>query len=297
MKVLITGGGGFIGAWIIKRLLARGDTVRVLDFKEDRNTVRGIVGAAADDIEWQLGDVSRRDDVHQAAAGCDRIFHLAAILTPACAADPVRGAEVVLIGTLNAFEAARTLGLKQVVYMSSAGVFGPTDGTTPFPTTHYGAFKLAGEGAARAYFEEHGISSVGLRPLVVYGPGREVGLTAGPTLACRAAAEGRPYSIPFTGTTDFIYVEDVAAAFISASDSMRAGAAAYNLVGAVASVEDFVREILHLVPGASVAASGPQLPVASSIAPGTIRQDYPGIPQTGVAEGVARTVAFYQRRG
>jgi UDP-glucose 4-epimerase len=297
MKVLITGGGGFIGAWIIKRLLARGDQVRVLEFKADRSAVRAIAGPAADDIEWQIGDVSRTEDVHQAAIGCDRIFHLAAILTPACAADPVRGAEVVLIGTLNVFEAAKTLGLKQVVYMSSAGVFGPHDGTTPFPTTHYGAFKLAGEGAARAYYEEHAISSVGLRPLVVYGPGREVGLTAGPTLACRAAAEGRRYSIPFTGTTDFVYVEDVAAAFISASDHMRSGAAAYNVVGAVASVGDFAREIAHLIPDASISASGPLLPVAPKIDAGTLRQDYPGIPQTSVAEGVARTVAFYQGRG
>ena len=115
--------------------------------------------------------------------------------------------------------------------MSSAGVFGPTDGDVPFPTTLYGAFKLAGEGCARAFWEDHRIPSVGFRPLVVYGPGRELGLTAGPTLACRAAARGEAYVIPFSGATDFIYVDDVAAAFVAPVQRALSGAAVHNLLG------------------------------------------------------------------
>src|SRR5258706_3102744 len=97
--------------------------------------------------------------------------------------------------------------------MTCACEFDPIDGRTPFPLTHYGDFKLAGEGCARAFWEDDRMPSIGFRPLVVYGPGREVGLTAGPSLACRAAARGEPYVIPFTGETDLLYVDDMAACF------------------------------------------------------------------------------------
>ncbi|WP_163837351.1 NAD-dependent epimerase/dehydratase family protein, partial [Providencia stuartii] len=67
----------------------------------------------------------------------------------------------------------------------------------PRPTTHYGTFKLACEGSARAYLADRGLASIGFRPFIVYGPGRETGLTAGPSLACRAAARGESYRIPY----------------------------------------------------------------------------------------------------
>lgn len=296
MRVLITGGGGFIGAWIIKRLLAKGDQVRILDAKSDRTIVREIVGAPADTPDWQVGDVSHRATVAKAAEGCDAIFHMAAILTPACAADPIRGAEINLIGTLNAFEAARTHKLRSVIYMSSAGVFGPDDGVTPRPTTHYGAFKLACEGSARAYWLDHGIASVGFRPLIVYGPGRETGLTAGPTLAARAAAEGRPYTIPFTGASDFLFVDDIAAAFVAAASTELKGAEAYNLVGVKATVDDIIRTIARLGLNAHIDAKGPTLPVSDAIVPGTIREVFPSIPTTSLEDGLAATVAHYRQR-
>ena len=159
---------------------------------------------------------SDTDTVMSAAEGCDIVAHLAAILTPACRDNPIRGAEINLIGTLNMFLAARRHGMGRVVYMSSAGVFGPDNGHTPFPTTHYGAFKLACEGAARAYYADHGISSIGFRPFVVYGPGRESGGSAGPSLAARAAAWGEAYTIPFSGASGLVYVDDVAAAYEAA---------------------------------------------------------------------------------
>ena len=113
----------------------------------------------------------------------------------------------------NVFEAALSHGIKRIVYTSSAGVYGPDDGMTPYPTTHYGAFKLACEGSARAYWSDHGLASVGFRPFIVYGPGRETGLTAGPTLACRAAARGERYRIPYVGSAGLVYVDDVAHAY------------------------------------------------------------------------------------
>lgn len=197
MRVLVTGGGGFIASWIIKHLLNEGIEVRSLDLTNSPKIASLILGSAASQVDWRAGDISNAEDVERAATDCDLIIHLAAILTPDCAADPHRGCNIVLGGTINVFEAARKLGHKQVLYMSSAGVFGPDQGHTPEPTTLYGAYKLAGEGVARAYFADHGIASAGFRPLVVYGPGRETGLTAAPSLACKAAANDEAFTIGF----------------------------------------------------------------------------------------------------
>ena len=146
MTVLITGGGGFLGAWIIRRLAARGIELRVFDRRDDRGIVRAIAGGVADRLDWRTGDVASLADVSAAADGCDFAIHLAALLTPACAENPILGAQVNLIGTLNVFEAAKAQGMRGIAYASSAGVFGPDDGAIPYPTTHYGAFKLACEG-------------------------------------------------------------------------------------------------------------------------------------------------------
>lgn len=295
MRILVTGGGGFIGAWIIRRLMRSDTVLRVLDSKSDRTVVREIAGdAAAESIEWHVGDIADADSVRSAAAGCDRIIHLAAMLTPACQADPIRGAHVNLIGTLNLFEAARTHGIDSVAYMSSAGVFGRTDGRQPQPDTHYGAFKLACEGSARAYWVDHGIASVGFRPYIVYGPGREVGLTAGPTLACRAAARGEAYVIPFSGRADYLYVGDLADAFATACHKPLTGAAAYTIVGEAADAEDIAGLIRAQVRGAEVTAAGPTLPVTADLDPGQVREAFPDIPCTSLKTGVAATIAHYR---
>ena len=294
MRILITGGSGFIGLWLTKSLLAKGAQVRVLDLRTDGPLVPEILGNAAANVEWRSGDVSDGKTVTAAAEGCDALVHLAAVLTPACQADPIRGAEINLIGTLNVFEAAKTHGVKSVVYMSSAGVFGPDDGKTPWPTTHYGAFKLAMEGCARAYLADHGIASVGFRPLVVYGPGREIGMTAGPSLACRAAARGEEYVIPFSGMSDFVHVNDVVAAYLTAIETPPRDARAYTLVGDCCTAEEFAAEVCRVVPGARITAEGPTLPIAGRLDPGTLRDDYPGIPRTSVHDGIAATVEYYR---
>src|SRR5581483_2961628 len=126
--------------------------------------------------------------------------------------------------TLNVFESARRKPLRGgIAFASTAAVFGPHDGATPYPENHYGAYKLCTEGNARAYWLDAGIRSVAFRPWTVYGPGRWYGMTAGPTLAMRAAAEDKPYTIPFTGQTGMDYVSDVAAAFVTGATEPRDG--------------------------------------------------------------------------
>lgn len=295
MKILVTGGGGFLGAWIVRRLTANGHQVRIFDRSDDRRILREIAGSAADNVDWRTGDIASPEDVGAAAQGTDVAIHLAAVLTPACRDNPVRGAQINVIGTLNVFEAARRHGLKGVAYASSAGVFGPDDGTTPFPITHYGAFKLACEGSARAYWEDHKVPSIGFRPFIIYGPGREIGLTAGPSLACRAAARDEAYEIPFTGASDLIFVDDVAAAFEAAALSRLQGARVFNLLGEVATVDELTRHISAIEPGSKITFGGPALPSAAEIARDDIDSVLPGLPHTGLRAGLAHTIGHYRR--
>jgi UDP-glucose 4-epimerase len=294
MRVLVTGGGGFVGAWIVRRLRERNCEIRVFDARDDRRLVEEIAGEARA-LNWRVGDISDTTAVSAAAEGCEVAIHLAAWLTPACAADPIRGAEINLIGTLNVFEAAKTHGMDRVVYVSSAGVFGPEDGTTPFPNTHYGAFKLACEGSARAYWERDRTPSFGFRPYIVYGPGRETGMTAGPSLAARAAARGEAYTIPYTGLADLIYVGDVVAAFEAAALGPRHdGAHVFNLPGAMATADDVVAEIHRQVPQAQIDAIGPTLPHAANISRDPdLDRLLPNLPRTSLAEGLRATIAYY----
>jgi len=297
MRILLTGGSGFIGAWIVRRLVRRGIDVRVFDINANRATVAQIAGDdIARELDWRTGDIRVTEEVKAAAQGCDGVIHLAGVLTPACKADPVRGAEINLIGTINVFEAARQHGFASVVYASSAGVFGPDDPVHPAPTTLYGAYKLAGEACARAWWADHRLPSIGFRPLVVYGAGRETGVSAGPSLACRAAARGEEHVIGFTGTTGLVYVDDCAAMFEQALQAPAKGAAVYNLIGDVVAIDDVITEIRRSVPGARVSASGPPLPIAPGIREDGLDDLLPGRQQTSVAQGIRATVEHYRAR-
>lgn len=283
MKILITG-GGFLGLRLAQRLLDGGHRVRVLDVAP-----RGA--GVAREIDWQVGDVASWDAVKAGVEDCDGVMHLAGLLTPACQADPVRGLQVNALGTLLVFEAARRRGLPHVVYASSAGVYGPDDAHRPAPATLYGTWKLAGEGIARSYLADHGIGSVGLRPFIVYGCGREVGLSSGPSLACRAAVRGESYTIPFTGASGLVYVDDVIDAFAAALQPRAAGAHVFNMAGVRAAVDDVIAEIGRQVPGARIDAKGPPLPISADIRSDDLGPVLGLTRTTSLSDGIAATLA------
>lgn len=293
-RVLITGGGGFLGSWIVRALVKAGQQARIFDRFNDPRILKEIASEAMDGTEWFQGDVTDQVALIAAAKDCSSIVHLAALLTPACKADPVRGANVNLIGTLNVFEAAKANGIARIAYASSAAVFGPDDGAIPLPVTLYGAFKLACEGVARAYWLDDGISSVGLRPTVVYGPGREVGLTAGPTLACREAVAGRAYTIGYSGPQDMVFVADAAAAFAAAATRTFEGAHAFSLTGATADVPEIIAAIRREIPQAAIHFDGPTVPMAAEIADTPYESLLGPIPRTPLGEGISRTLAHYR---
>src|SRR5262245_46686308 len=238
----ITGAQGCIGSWIVKALAERGDTPVVFDLSDDTRRLSAIMSdETLGSVRFIKGDITDHHAVSEALKNSNAsvVIHLAGLQVPTCKADPLLGARVNVIGTLNVFEAAREIGGLGIVYASSAAVYGMSEDETPLdendacePGTHYGVFKRTNEGNARVYFLDHQVSSVGLRPLTVYGVNRDTGLTSDPTKAMKAAVLQRPFHIRFSGSTDFQFVADTAAAFIACADEMPDGAHVFNLHGA-----------------------------------------------------------------
>lgn len=223
---------------------------------------------------------------------------------PFCKADPALGARVNVVGTLNVFQAALELGLGHVVYASSAAVYGPSAGGPPpdesapcEPLTLYGAYKRANEQCARVYYRDHGFSSVGLRPLTVYGVGRDQGLTSGPTSAMKAAALGRPFHIGFSGATDFHYAADTAAAFVAAADRAPDGAHVFNLHGDSVDVVRVVELIEAELPEGRrgrITAGGPPIPIPPALDGRAIATVLGELPATPLEEGVRATIEGFR---
>lgn len=230
------------------------------------------------------------------------VIHLAALQVPFCRADPVRGAQVNVLGTVNVFEAARQTGVKHLALASSVAVYGSPETYPPGvlaldavqdPHTLYGVYKQADEGIARVYWQDHQISSTSLRPYTVYGIGRDQGLTSDPTKAMLAAAAGQPYHIGFGGTTQMQWASDVAQQFIQASEQAEQGAVAYNLGGAPVTVAEIVRLIQAEVPGAKITHGEASLPFPLGLDDSQLRSRAGRVFATPLADGIQATIQAF----
>jgi nucleoside-diphosphate-sugar epimerase len=311
VRVLLTGGYGCIGCWVAGILLRRGDEVFVYDLREDARRMRQVL---PEDLVRQVrfvgGDVADLAALRAALAehGVTHVVHLAGLQVPTCRADPLLGARVNVLGTLAVFEAVRLAGgrVRRLVYASSAAVFGPpgryppgplADDVALSPATHYGCFKLCNEGNARVYFEEHGLSSIGLRPWTVYGVGRDFGMTSEPTKAIKSLALGRPFRIQFGGFQDLQFAGDVAATFVRCLDAPYEGAKAYNLRGERVDMPAFCRVLAEIDPAAADRLSWGvgQLPLAYDLDDSALQSDVGGLPHTPLREGVRLTLEHFRR--
>jgi nucleoside-diphosphate-sugar epimerase len=311
MTTLVTGAFGCIGSWVVRKLVDAGERPVLFELADDPWRLQMIAGAGIlDQVRIVRGDIVDREALVRAVGdhGVRRLIHLAAWQVPLCRQDPSRGALVNVVGTVNVFEAAcaHPGQVERVVYLSSAGVFGPpalyppgplADGAPPRPATHYGVFKVANEETARVYWEERGLPSSGFRPLSVYGPGRDFGVTAAPTLAMKAALLRRPYRIPYGGRTDLIFVEDVANAVIAASRAAPDGARVYNLHGESLVIADVVRTIHDLCPGADALVSHVEepTPFAEALDDTRYQRDFGPVPGTAFKDGARRTLDEFAR--
>jgi len=226
-NVLITGGLGCIGSETAKWLIRNSDVGVVVSSRRvtpDRieRVFHDVDRARLTGVEVDVRDQSRLEQLlgeHEIT----HVAHMAALQTPDCNAHRDLGLQINLAGTQNMIEAMKASGsaLRRYVFASSIAVYGPradyavdrvpTD-AVPNPVNVYGTWKLAGEQLSRFFWEETGVATVSLRPGVLFGPGRDAGLTSTPTTAMKALALGLPYEIPFRSRQDYLYAPDVGAA-------------------------------------------------------------------------------------
>ena len=302
-SVLVTGGSGFIGTWVLRELLARDAQVVVVDVQPAPPRWQRVLGRRAAEVTRIAASLLDRDRLQDIIEqhGVTHVIHLAAVLTPECQKDPWLGCQVNVLGSTALFEAARRSGrVRSLSYASSYAVYGPEagDGDEELnrPPTFYGAFKQAVDLIAEQYWRHFGIASVAVRPHVVYGPERDQGLTAGPSLAAKAAALGENYTIGYTGRVGYDYVEDVARAFVRAAFECPSGHTVVDLPSELATIEEFRSFIVAAVPGAAshIMVNGPAIPSNIPPNPNYLSNLFPDWQATSLCDGVRKTVEFYQ---
>ena len=306
-RFLVTGVLGCLGAWVAQAALADGAQVVGYDLGSETTRLRLVLGDDVERVALVHGDITdlatleRALDEHEIT----RVVHLAALQVPFVRADPPLGMRVNVAGTVNVFDAVsrRRDRIPGVAYASSAAVYSRADpalapesgGTTP--ATLYGVSKLADEGIARVYAADAGVPSIGLRPYVVYGPGRDQGMTSGPTMAMLAASRGEPFEIGFTGRAQYDYAPDVAEAFVTAASRAGDGAVVYNVPGVAATVDDVIAAIRSVVPDAELTAAGDSLPFPPELEATGFEREVAPFPRTPLATGVAATIAHFRAVG
>jgi len=309
MECLVTGGGGFIGSTLVGHLLARGDSVRVLD---NGSTGRRDNLAEYRGYEWCDGDIRDRDCLKAAVRGMDWVFHLAAIASvPRSFADPFENEAVNAGGTLAVFEAARRAGVRRVVYSASAAVYG--DATTlplredarPNPQSPYGIAKFTGELYSGLYHRVHGLETVALRYFNVYGPRQDPSSSYSGVLSrwIDALLQCRSPVLHGDGsqTRDFIYVDDVARANLLAATQPAANVAGrvFNVATGIASNLRAVLELLIELTGAGVTpVSEPARlgDIPHSVADCTRTRQHLGFEaEVALRDGLERTLATWPR--
>lgn len=306
-RFLVTGAYGCIGAWTVAQLVRDGVEVVGVDAGDDDRRLRALLSedelARAGFVRADISDPAQVElcFAHEPT----HVIHLAALQVPQCRKDPVLGAAVNVVGTVAMFAAAAAAGLETpVVFASSVAAFAALDGggnavldPSGPPDTHYGVYKVANEGAARVFAMESGLSSIGLRPHVVYGAGRDQGLTSAPTFAMEAAAHGLGYTIAYSGRCEMQYAPDVAAAFIAAARASFSGATVVNVPGTSVLIEEVVAEIERAVPEVAgrIEINGPPLPFPEELDSSTFADIVGSVPLTPLSEGIAATIAHFRR--
>jgi nucleoside-diphosphate-sugar epimerase len=295
--VVVTGAGGCIGSWVLSLLARAGVEACAFDLSEDKRRPRLLMSEGElDKIQWRTGDISDGAALTRAleAVRPCAVIHLAALQVPFCKADPIAGAKVNVVGTVNIFEAARRLGIKRIAYASSIAAYGAMDEGHGAMHTLYGAYKYCDEQIAKVYSQDWNVHSVGIRPGVVYGVGRDQGLTSKTTFAVLAAAEGKPYEVPFSGGVSWLYAGEAASAFIHAVARERAGAPVFDMNGVYAPVEEGLRIIRRLAPSAAISSSGQPLAFPMHLPDEPLRAylgDYGSMP---LDEGIRETYETFR---
>lgn len=306
MRVLVTGGAGFIGSHLAEALVARGHEVRILDnFSTGKEeNIEKIIQK----IEVINGSITERETVEKAAEGVDCIFHQAAqISVPESIKNPARTWEINIKGTKLLFNAAVKNKVKKIIYASSAAVYGnepglpKTESMKTRPASPYGESKLMNEYMAQKYHQQEKISLIGLRYFNVYGPRQhpKSAYSGVISIFIEKMLKGERPVIYGDGnqTRDFVYVEDVVLANILAFES-KVKNNVYNIgSGKETSLNDLVK-VINEILGTNIE------PIYEQERPGDIRHSVADIqkakkdlgyePRYSLKEGLKKTIEWYK---
>jgi UDP-glucose 4-epimerase len=304
VKILVTGGAGFIGSHVVDAFVGAGHDVAVVDNlatgRPDRVDERATL-SVVDVRSTRLGEVF-------AAERPEVVAHLAAqISVPRSVADPAFDASVNVGGGVNLLECCRRFGVRRIIYSSSGGAaYGDTD-VLPTPETHpirpaspYGVTKTAVEQYLHAWQGLYGISAVSLRYANVYGPRQDPDGEAGVVaIFCRRLLAGEPLVINGDGgqTRDYVYVADVAAANLRALERPRLTGAVNIGTGVETSVNDLVRALGRAAGVRMTATHGPARrgeQRRSCLDAGLARRALGWAPAVPLEEGLARTLDHFR---
>jgi UDP-glucose 4-epimerase len=306
---LVTGGGGFVGSHIVRRLVALGENIRVLDnFSSGKpENLRGL----EDRVEIFFGDLCDQPVVKRAMEGVDVVLHQAALRSaPLSVQNPALLTRVNVEGTVNVLVAARDIGVKKVIYASSSSVYGnrpvmpKKEQEPPGPVSPYAVSKLTGEYYCKVFADLYGLETISLRYFKVYGPGEDPSSPYAGVIPrfIDQALRGTALEIHGDGwqSRDFAYIDDVVNANLLAVHSQEGKGETFNVGQGVAysllEVVDFLQDIL-----------GRELPLLrTKERPGDVRRTLADVseakrclgyrPQVSFAEGLERTVEDLAKR-
>ncbi|HWB13480.1 MAG TPA: NAD(P)-dependent oxidoreductase [Pirellulales bacterium] len=319
--ILVTGGYGCIGAETSKWLLRKSDASVVICSRSvsEQRTERSFYDVDRERLAVVQADVTDQKALEEILSehGVTRVVHLAALQTPDCNAHRHLGLNINVGGTLNVVEAmkASKLPLERFVFASSIAVYGPRASypqqrvpmlAEPNPVNVYGVWKLAGEHISKLFCRETGVPTLSLRPGVLYGPGRDAGLTSAPTTAMKQLALGRAYEIPFRSRQDYQFAPDVGGAIGTALLDPFDGYGVFTLPGLTLSTEEVVASLRRAAAETGLAERF-QITVGSEDVPFICDLDYepfvkafPSVRHTSIDEGVRKSLEVFlehARRG
>ena len=270
MSIMVTGGTGFIGNRIIRKLLDRGEDVVCFDLAPPRNNLEPY----ADRINFYRGDISQIPHLLEAINTFDvrKIIHMAALLPPDTEDRPHFGMSVNIQGTNNVFEAARWSNIQRVVYASSIAVYGvqETFGDRPInetdlsdPINVYGMTKAANDFSAGRYRERYNMDIRGVRICTVFGHGRVTGMTGMiGGLMMSLPAIGKPVTMQFdpNEASPMIHAEDAAEIFVQVSLGNNLQHPIYISGGHLATIQDISNIVKEYVPEAQITTGDRPVP-------------------------------------
>ncbi len=319
--ILVTGGYGCIGAETTKWLLRNSEASVVVCSRSvcEERTERVFHDVDRERLTIMKADVTDQNAIQSLLTDqqITRVIHLAALQTPDCNAHRDFGLQVNLAGTQNLIEAMKASGLKleRFIFASSVAVYGPRasypEGSVPMlaepkPVNVYGAWKLAGENVSRFFYEETGIPTLSLRPGVLFGPGRDAGLTASPTTAMKHLALGLPFEIPFRSRQDYLFAPDVGGAIGNAILNPFQGYGAFTLPSLTLATEEIVEALqkvateMGLAEQFKITVGNEEVPFICDLEYEPFLAAFPNVPQTPLDEALQKSLEVFlehARRG